>query len=112
MIRVGDKLKVELELNCISSPADSEGKLIMRIAGSDVTNSEGRQIGSVGGSLAGSLYISLSPKDEKGMSIILHCTAKEQWKVVTDALAEQYGIDEFQYKEDKDETSLVSDNSL
>ena len=92
MMNVGDKLKVEMELECISSPAQDKGSLCFRFADciARATNDEGDEVGSVGGAISGSLYIDFAME---GRSLVLLGGSAMQWNAVVRALRDQYGVE-------------------
>lgn len=101
MIRVGDKLKIELELRCIRSPADSKGSLVFRIADSMATlKSEDEEFGSVGGAMGGNMYIDVKlPGEDRGIALL--GGAAVQWNAVAKALKEQYGVEVVKVEEEE-----------
>jgi len=53
-MKVGDKLKVELELVCVCSPHSDKGSMFLRSDDAIArVSDEGREIGDIGGGIGG-----------------------------------------------------------
>jgi len=92
-MKVGDKLKIEIEMECVFAPGCGTGKIYMRVAGNhaEVTDSDtGEQLGRIGGAIGGVFNATLCVD---GGLLDLACDVEEQWRAVTVALKEQYGIE-------------------
>lgn len=91
-MKVGDKIKIELEMECTMAPGAIKGRLWFRFADTIVKVTEGKggaQIGDIGGAMGGALLATVM-LDGKGLTLM--ATVKDQWEAITKALLEQHGI--------------------
>jgi len=90
-MKVGDRLNIALELECLFAPGCGSGKAPMRISGcyAKVTDDYGRELGTVGGEVGARFGATLSTK---AGTLYLSCPVVEQWEAIISALESQYGI--------------------
>lgn len=90
-MKVGDRVKLTIELECIFAPGCSKGHMMMTFQDclSDVNDGDER-IGEVGGAMGGSLSFMFNRPD--GMTL-LRAVPKTQWDALALAMREQHGVD-------------------
>jgi len=89
-MRVGNRVKVELELECIFFPHDSGGSMTFRYEDCIArVSDEEREIGFIGGGIGGQLVLTI--EGQEGF-LILQTNARQQWEAIMSALTDQYGI--------------------